>query len=425
VLNPDQDPRPATPDPAEALRVLRVCSVYEVPADVAPRSGFDPVGGMQGHTAELTRHLDRLGVAQTVLTAYRPGAPAMQTEGERSTVHRLGVPIRRFRQLYGLAAALRLARHARGIDVVHVHTGEDLVAIPLGLAAARMSSARLVVTLHCSLRHTVRATNARTSWLHRLGGSIEAAGLARGAAVIVLTTRMADALIASGVEARTIHVVPPGVDVDLLRRPFPRPAPELGPARVVFVGRLVRAKGVHVLLNAFSRLGTDPSLVFVGGGPEESALRRRVAQLGLDDRVRITGFVPAEAVAAHLQHATVMALPSMYEELGRVLLEAHVTGTPIVASDVGGIPEIVRHGRNGLLVRPGDPIDLAAALGFLLRHRDAARAMGAYGEAMSPAQRWSDVAVRVLQVYRHVAPRGPSRRTTGRRDDRAAAASAA
>src|SRR5215218_6266486 len=103
-------------------RVLRLCSVFEPPPSALVGGGvkFDPIGGMQNHTAELTRALDRRGVVQTVLTTRPPTAPYFQRLGDHARVIRLGLPIRRFRQLYGPQAAILAAR----ADVVHVHLGE-------------------------------------------------------------------------------------------------------------------------------------------------------------------------------------------------------------------------------------------------------------------------------------------------------------
>jgi glycogen synthase len=96
---------------------------------------LDVVGGMQVHAARLTAGLDRRGVKQTVVTACRRGAPREEPFGERSLVVRVGLPIRRFRQLYGLAAA-REVLHRRDVDLVHVHLGEDLAVVPLARWAA-------------------------------------------------------------------------------------------------------------------------------------------------------------------------------------------------------------------------------------------------------------------------------------------------
>jgi len=110
------------------IRVLRLCSVFEPPpaAFVGKGVRFDPVGGMQNHTAALTRALDRRGVVQTVVTTRPPTAPYFQRLGEHTCVIRLGLPFRRFRQLYAPQVAVLAPILAARADVIHVHLGEDL-----------------------------------------------------------------------------------------------------------------------------------------------------------------------------------------------------------------------------------------------------------------------------------------------------------
>jgi len=153
-------------------RVLRLCSVSEPPASAVAGKGakFDPIGGMQNHTAELTRALDRRGVVQTVVTTRPPTAPHFQHLGDHARVIRLGLPVRRFRQLYAPQAAILAPILAIRADVVHVHLGEDLAVLPVGAAAARLHRLPLVLTVHTSLRHTLALSDFRSAVLKTLGG---------------------------------------------------------------------------------------------------------------------------------------------------------------------------------------------------------------------------------------------------------------
>src|ERR687893_725137 len=157
------------------IRVLSRCSVFGPPLSALFGRGinFDPIGGMQNHTAELTRALDRRGVEQTVLTTRPPSAPYFQRLGDHARVIRLGLPIRRFRQLYGPQAAIIAPILAARSDVVHVHLGEDLAVLPIGAAAARLHRLPLVLTIHTSLRHTLAVSDLRSALLKTIGGLIE------------------------------------------------------------------------------------------------------------------------------------------------------------------------------------------------------------------------------------------------------------
>ena len=118
----------------------------------------------------------------------------------------------------------------------------------------------------------------------------------------------------------------------------------------------------------------DPSalVLLVGDGPERKALEKEAKRIGVDDRLRFEGFVAHERLPALLAHADLLVLPSLYEELGTVPLEAMQAGLPIVASETGGVPEVIEDGVNGMLVPPGDPEALARAIDRLLADRNLA-----------------------------------------------------
>ena len=382
------------------LRVLRLCSVFEPPVATltAGSVGYDPIGGMQSHTGQLTRVLDACGVAQTVVTAWRPGAARRERLGSRSQVLRLGVPVRRLRQLYAPAAVPLLPRLAAAADLVHVHLGEDLAVVPLGLLASR-GRRPLVLTVHCSLRHTLRATGARGLALSTVGAALEALGDRRADAVVVLTRRLADLLVAGGLDPGRVHIIPSGVDLRRFARPLPDPAPGLPRPRVLFVGRLAAQKGVATLVEAVPLLGSDATVVLVGDGPQRRALERRARRLAAG-RVRFQGFVPHAEVPAWLASADVLVLPSVYEELGSVLLEGIAAGLPVVASAVGGIPDAL--GDAGRLVPPGDPAALAAAVDELLGDPALAAGLGEAARRRAAAFSWERLTERVLAVYQEV-----------------------
>ena len=392
------------------MRVLRLCSVYEAPPEAFTRSvGFDTVGGMQVHTARLTEALDARGVGQTVITAHRPGAERMQLVSVRSRVIRAGLPIRRFRQLYGVAAASEIARIGR-VDLVHVHLGEDLAIVPLARWAASRIGVPLVATVHCSLAHTLVGHDPRSALLRAVGGPVQTSLLRSADAVLVLSDRTADKLVASGVPGSRVRVVPLGIELgtDL---PDPRPGSMDGRRSIVYAGRLVREKGVRELIAAFGALtATDVGLIIVGDGPDRAALEAAARGLASSHRIRFVGAVPNARVGAYLRHADLVVVPSWYEERGRVLLEAMAVGTPVVATRTGGIPATVRDGLTGLLVPPRDPRLLAAAIDRVLRDEHLAVAMAAAGKAIASDHGIGALADATLAAYEAVRGRVPERR---------------
>jgi glycosyltransferase involved in cell wall biosynthesis len=137
----------------------------------------------------------------------------------------------------------------------------------------------------------------------------------------------------------------------------------------VFVGRLTEQKALPVALAAIAEVD-GARLILVGDGPERASLERRVSELGLVDRVQFLGSLPREDALRYLAGARAALLSSAWENLPHAAVEALAVGTPVVSTNVGGVPEVVRDGENGLLVPPNDVAALAAALRAVLTDDD-------------------------------------------------------
>ena len=131
---------------------------------------------------------------------------------------------------------------------------------------------------------------------------------------------------------------------------------------LVFAGRLGPQKALGVALQA---LAATPNATFVvaGDGPERETLERRVGELGLDGRVRFLGSVPRERALRLFRAGDASLLSSAWENFPHTVVESLAVGSPVIATAVGGVPEVVHDGENGLLVAPGDPAALADAIG--------------------------------------------------------------
>ena len=150
---------------------------------------------------------------------------------------------------------------------------------------------------------------------------------------------------------------------------IPSPYHHLSHPLLITVARLTSVKGVDVLLKALAYLQAfypTAQLLIVGEGPDRESLGDLSVRLGLDSSVHFTGALPLEQVASMLKISDIFVLGSRTEGLPHVVLEAMAGGLPVVATHVGGIPEIVRHGENGLLVQPENPQVLAMAVKQLL-----------------------------------------------------------
>ncbi|WNV73725.1 glycosyltransferase [Geodermatophilus sp. DSM 44513] len=392
------------------VHVLRLCSVFEPAPTGSGVDGrtarYDPIGGMQNHTATLTRCLDDQGLAQTVVTSRLAGRRGRTPLGGAAVVHRTGLPVPALRQLWALdALRVVLRRRVRPVDVVHAHQGEDVATLLLARLAARRHGCPLVVTVHCSVGHTLRGRGVRTRLLRALGGAVERSALRAADAVVVLTARTAAALRGDGVPAARVATIPSGFDPALFAAAGHADVlPGAGRPRIGYVGRLAPQKRADRLVEAFGRMREPATLVVVGDGPDRARVHALAAGL---PRVHLTGFVEHTAVPAVLAALDVLVLPSDYEEMGSVLTEALASGLPVVASDVGGIPEVVRDGETGLLVPPGDVAALAAALDRLAADPVLRARLAAGARARAADYAWPALAARVAAVYARVRGEAP------------------
>jgi glycosyltransferase involved in cell wall biosynthesis len=158
----------------------------------------------------------------------------------------------------------------------------------------------------------------------------------------------------------------PGERVTVLPNPAPRAdgVPELsgdGARSLVFAGRLTDQKDLDVALAALAEVEAA-RLDVIGDGPERTRLEQSARELGLGSRVQFLGALPREQALAHVRDAEAVVLSSAWENFPHGVVEALALGTPVIATSVGGVPEVVRDGENGLLVAPGDPGAFAAAV---------------------------------------------------------------
>ncbi|MCS6927746.1 MAG: glycosyltransferase, partial [Candidatus Binatia bacterium] len=176
------------------------------------------------------------------------------------------------------------------------------------------------------------------------------------------------------------------------------------PPTVVCTGRLVWEKGVDVLVRAFAEVVTHLSearLLIVGEGPERQSLEKLITTLGLSSRVALLGYMPRDEAERVCATAWVQAVPSRWAEpFGLVAAEALMRGTTVVASNIGGLAEVVQDGQTGLLVPPGDVDALAEALLRLLRDRELAEQLGRAGRRRALAHFNEDTSIeRFIEVY--------------------------
>ena len=304
-----------------------------------------------------------------------------------------------FYVLGGLWGIRRLTRR-REYDVIHVHW--PVPHALFGWMGKRSSESRpRLVTSWYGVE--LRWVQSSLPWLR---------GFVRWA------LRISDAIVA--ISSYTAREIARFANVPVQVIPYTLPFVEGGSKtrehgagfQVLFVGRLVERKGVTHLIEAVRRLPADlrGRLVVIGDGPERAALETQARDSGLGDRVEIRGRVSDESLRATYARSDVLVLPSILdargdtEGLGVVLLEAMSYGVPVVASDIGGITDIVEHDQSGLLVPPGDPAALAQTLERLARDPALRARLGAAGaQRVRSAFGWPEIMAKWDAVYRALA----------------------
>lgn len=205
------------------------------------------------------------------------------------------------------------------------------------------------------------------------------AALTAAERIVTVSRDLADSVTALGIDGTKLAVVYNGVDHERFRPGSEEASGDGEEQRIVYAGNLKMSKGCGDLIEAFAELARsrpDASLVLIGDGPDRARLEALAAAAGVAGRVRFTGRRPHAELAAAFREAALVCLASHAEGVPNVLLEAMACGTPVVATRVGGVPEIVPESA-GMLVEPHDKAALAGALAAALERRWDRRAIAA------------------------------------------------
>ncbi len=383
-------------------------------------------GGAGVHVTELVAQLRRLcevdvhcmGVPRETAFAHQPDPALALAEPPANAA------------LSTLSTDLRMANAASGPDrpatVVHSHTWYTGMA---GHLAAMLHGVPHVLTAH-SLEPMRPWKAEQLGGGYRVSLWVERTAILAADAVIAVSSGMRDDVLAvyPELDPARVHVVKNGIDTGVWHPAGPDPQSsvlaELGvdPSRpmVAFVGRITRQKGVPHLIAAAHRFDPDVQLVLCAGAPDTPDIGAEVKSAvdELSARRRgvfwIRDFLPVQEIREILSAATAFVCPSIYEPLGIVNLEAMACGTAVVASDVGGIPEVVDDGVTGILVHydAEDPrafeAGLADAVNALVADPAKAERFGRAGRKRCVDEfSWARIAEQTLEIYRGVSGTGP------------------
>jgi glycosyltransferase involved in cell wall biosynthesis len=374
---------------------------------------FDAPGGVETTVREVARRLRSAGDDVGVFTSdlydearwvrrsdFAPevdGVPVRRFPVRRRIVPRLTMPM-----MVGLVDALADS----GADVIHAHSHRYGHVLQAAVVAERRGTP-LVVSMH------YHPADRREPPLKRGLLRVQDVGFGatayRVARVLVVETEYEAALVREFAPANRIRVLPPGIDLaEWLHPSTDRFAPGRVPEEYfLFVGRIASNKGLPGLVEALARLDPDHRRPLVLMGPdwgERAALEAQARALGIDRELRFLGHVDDRGeYRAVIRGARALVLPSEYEAFGLVLLDAMAAGTPIVATAVGGVPEVLDRGALGRLVPYGDVPALADALAGLADDRPGTERRVRAGTERVREYEWTRGIARLRALYAEVA----------------------
>jgi glycosyltransferase involved in cell wall biosynthesis len=360
---------------------VEACATSQQPLHVLTLTPFYPVldDDAQGcFVAEPLRWVEQVGVVNTVIAVrpfYHRRGRASMTAVPAAWSHffslpgGVGLPTAGAFLHAKLLAQVRALHRSKPIDVIHAHA-----PLPCGHAAALLSrelDIPFVVTVHGLDAFSTKQVGGHAGqWCKRVTRWVY-----HSARQVICISEKVREQVLEGCAAVNTEVIYNGVDPRAFAPREERPATEV----LLSVGNLIPIKGHELLLRALASIHhrfPHLSCEIIGDGPERSRLNALAVNLKLADKARFLGRQNRAQVAVAMQGCTIFALPSRYEGLGCVYLEAMSAGKPVIACRGQGIEEVILHGSNGWLVDPDDVQNLAGALSALLEDSHRRRQMG-------------------------------------------------
>ncbi|MCB0096554.1 MAG: glycosyltransferase family 4 protein [Caldilineaceae bacterium] len=376
------------------------------------------VGGVGKHVAELAPAFERLADdslhVDLVTTRYSGGAE-IEAINKSVTVHRIQTlpftPVDHYNAVVAsngilVSYAQQLAKKER-YDIIHNH---EWLTGAAGIALKHAWKTPLVTTIHATERgrHQGYLPSDTSRQINQMEWQLgyEAWRL------IVCSRYMIQELGGFfGIPANKVGVIPNGVDMNQLHPCSAERAAQLraeyapnGERLLFFVGRITHEKGLQVLLAAMPKiLQRYPNTRLLAAGKNSEKMWERAHELGIGHAVHFLGYITNEQRDHLYQTVDAAVFPSLYEPFGIVALEAMAQGCNVVASDVGGLSEVVHHTQNGLTIYPNDPDSVVWAVDQLFAGPEAAQRYRA--QALHEVQtryNWDTITCHTVEFYRHV-----------------------
>ena len=360
---------------------------------------YPKLGGVAVHMHDLALHLRKLGHEVAIITNDRE--TGKEAELKREGIDLIKVPGHTFgganvNMSVFSHNATRMVPYIKDYDVVHGQHAFTPLALKAVSAGRKAGKATLLTT------HSINYENSPLiKALARMAFPYYRYYLHNPHRIIAVS-RASKEFIRCFTRV-PIEVIPNGVNVDFFDIPLSKEEAKeklgLGEGVILYVGRLEPRKGISTLINAMKHV--DGTLLIAGQGSMLPLLRERARLLGVSEKVKFLGVVDYSKLPLYYRASDVFVLPSLSEAFGIVLLEAMASGTPVIGTKVGGIPEIIDG--CGLLVSPGNAKELANAINLVLNNQSVERRLSRLGKRrVEKVYDWNVVVRRIVALYREV-----------------------
>lgn len=361
---------------------------------------YDPIiGGTETVVKNLAINLNKIGVQTDVMTfnmnkKWHPRWKWEIREENGFKVYRIPAfnPFTKISNPLGFFIKINVipAPNFRKIikeyDILHFHDNVDLTFPVFSWFVKKPK------VFHC---HTLQET------FNSYKKNIICKTVFRKSSEVYLTVSSNTAKLAKQLGANKVKILPNGVDINIFSLNFQNRENKL----ILFVGRFERRKGIHVLLNSLSFLETSINLVIVGPHSNDEYSKEILLQIEKEKRkgkhkITYLGSASPDDLVKWLQKASIFVCPSLSESFGIVNIEAMSCGTPVIASDIEGIRDIIENSKDGILAPPNNPIKLAEAIQYLLENEDIRIKFGKKGRIKIEREfSWDVIADRLCEIY--------------------------
>jgi len=364
---------------------------------------YPKIGGVASHMHNLALKLK--GRRHDVAVVTNNWETGKEKELERFNIDLIKIPgvispIFGINVTYSLKSTQELNEFLKDFDIIHSHHAFTPLALKAVKAGRTLGKGTLLTTHSISFAHESKLWQALgltfPLFSHYLKYPHQIIAVSKAAkAFIEHFTDTKVEIIPNGVDDKTFH---PNWNKEKIKEEF-----GIEGEVILYVSRMSYRKGPHVLLNAFSQI-KDATLVMAGNGELSPFLKAQAKFLGIEDRVRFLGYVPTKELPKIFGMADIFVLPSITAEaFGIVILEAMASGVPIIATTVGGIPEVIKESESGLLVPPSNELELKNAIEKLLNDESLRKWLGQNGrKAVEEKYSWDNVIKEIEKAYEEV-----------------------